>query len=179
MWKTFAHIHKHRETLSSPRAYSFAASLHNWQTTLNINVFMQLHSEMFIRAYYAREIIMKRTIIVISLCVFCVWMLAISSPSPYISAACIHHLCSVRWRESYWTTNNLQYNALLRVANYYHYCYYRHRSKCKTTNLNWDCNVLKRISTQYRYTWTYIARFSRANYQIMYSTYNTQRKKDK
>lgn len=32
-----------------------AASLHNWQTTLNINVFMQLHSEMFIRAYYAEK----------------------------------------------------------------------------------------------------------------------------
>lgn len=76
---THTFMYKHSHTQAQLNGYSFAASLHNWQTTLNINVFMQLHSEMFIRAYYAWEIIMKQTIIVISLCV-CIlyWMLFMS-----------------------------------------------------------------------------------------------------
>lgn len=135
MWKTFTHTHTQKHIHQTLHEYSFAASLHNWQTTLNINVFMQLHSEMFIRAYYAREIIMKQTIIVISLCVFCVECLP--WPLSFSFFGVVWNMLgrkSERETESGWTLNYycLLHNNLLRVAHYY-----RHWSKCKTPNLNW------------------------------------------
>lgn len=132
---TQAHKHPTLHKRERERAYSFTASLHNWQTTLNINVFMQLHSEMFIRAYYAREIIMKRTIIVISLCVFCVWMLAISPHSSFSRLLILAEYDGSKVQHTFATCGLL----LL-------FC---HRSKCIATNLNWYCYVLRRIPTRY------------------------------
>lgn len=58
------------QTKKHTTPYRTAAPLHNWQTTWNINVFMQLHSEMFIRAYYAEKNNNEATLMVISLCVY-------------------------------------------------------------------------------------------------------------